>query len=286
MQPTRERNLSSIYFNHDSEHILFDCGEGTQRQMKIAGLKPTKLTKIIISHFHADHVLGLGGLMRYLDANGYEEELQIYGPKGLNAFFNNIMHSAYFGQGVKVKLTEIKPGKIVDEERFTIESFPLKHSVPSFGFVIKEKDKRKINIEYTSKFGLKQHPILGELQKGKTIIWEGKKITPQKATTIVQGKKVGIIWDTGICDNCIKIAKDAEVIISESTFSINEKNKAKEYKHLTTEDAAKIAKKGKAKKLVLTHFSQRYKDTEELLREAKKVFSNTTCAHDFLEINI
>ncbi len=286
MQPTKERNLSSTYLNYESEHILFDCGEGTQRQMKIAGIAPTKVTRVIISHFHADHVIGLGGLLRNLEANEYNKTLYVYGPKGLEKFFNNIMHSAYFGSSLKIKLIEIKPGVIINEPKFSVEAVSLDHSVPSFGFIFKEKDKRKIDLEYLSKFGLKQHPILGDLQKGKDIVWEGKKITVKKATKLVKGKKIGFIWDTGYCSNCIKIARDADLLVSESTFSANEKEKAKGYKHLTTEDAAKIAKKGKAKKLILTHFSQRYKEASDLEKEAQAIFKDTKCAHDFLEINL
>jgi len=286
MQPTRERNLSAIYMNHDSEHILFDCGEGTQRQMKIAGISPTKLTKVIISHFHADHVLGLGGLIRNLEANDYNKTLYIYGPKGLEKFFYNIVNSAYHKLSIKVKLIEFKPGIIINEQKFIIEAFSLDHSVPSYGFRFEEKPKRKINLEYLKKFGLKQHPLLGELQRGKDIVWDNKKITVKKATKLVSGKVVGLIFDTGFTKNCIKVGKGADLLISESTFSIKEKQKAKEYKHLTAEDAAKIAKNAKAKKLILTHFSQRYNEIEELKKEAQKVFQNTICAHDFLEVEV
>ncbi len=286
MQPTKERNLSSIYLNYESEHILFDCGEGTQRQLKIAGIKSTKLTRIIISHFHADHILGLSGLLRSLDANDYNQVLHIYGPKGIEKYFDNIINSTHNEINIKIKLIEIKPGIIIENEKFKIEAVLLDHSVTSFGFSLVEKDKRKINLEYLSKFRLKQHPILGELQRGKDIIWEGKKITVKQGTKLVKGKKLGFIFDTGYCDNCIKLAKDSDLLISESTFSAEEKEKAKEYKHLTTEDAAKIAKKGKAKKLILTHFSQRYKDVSILEKEAKRIFPNTEAANDFTEVNL
>ncbi len=286
MQPTKERNLSSTYFNYEAEHILFDCGEGTQRQMKISGLKPTKLTRIIISHFHADHVIGLGGILRNLEANDYKETLMIYGPKGIEKFFNNIMNSAYYGNGVKVKLIEIKSGIIINEKKFKIQAIQLDHSVQSFGFAFIENDKRKINIEYLKKFELTQHPILGDLQRGKDIVWNKKKITAKKATYLVKGKKISFIWDTGYCENAVKLAKDSDLLVSESTFSIQEKEKAKQYKHLTSEDAAKIAKKSKSKKLILTHFSQRYKETTELKKEAQKIFKEVECAEDFMEVNI
>ncbi len=286
MQPTKERNLTSIHLNYDSENILFDCGEGTQRQMKIAGIKATRLTRVIISHFHADHILGLGGLLRNLEVNSYNQTLYIYGPKGLETFYHNITNSAHYHGKIKVKLIEIKPGVVVETDKFLIEAISLAHSVPSYAFVLKEKDKRKINIDYLKKFGLTQHPILGELQKGKDIVWEGKKITVKNATKLIKGKKVSFIFDTGYCENAVKAAKDADLVICESTFSVNEKDKAREYKHLCTEDAARIAKKAKAQKLILTHFSQRYKDESELKKEAQKIFKNVECAHDFFEVKV
>ncbi len=286
MQPTRERNLSSIYFNYEAEHFLVDCGEGTQRQMKIADIKPNKITRIFISHFHGDHMLGLAGLLKNLEANDYNQTLELYGPKGIETFYNHIINSAYGHPSIKVKLVELKEGIVVNEPKFVIEAVKLDHSVPSFSFSFIEKDKRKINLDYLSKFNLKQHPLIGDLQKGKDIVYNGKKILAKNATKIVKGLKVTIINDTGFTDKAIKLAKDSDLLISESTFSINEKQKAKDYKHMTTEDAAKIAKKAKVKKLILTHFSQRYKNAEELKKEAKKTFPNTECAHDFLEINI
>lgn len=286
MQPTRERNLSSISVSHDSENILIDCGEGTQRQMKFHDLKPAKITRIIISHFHADHVLGLGGLFRNLVANDYNKTLHIYIPKGTSKFLDNIMHSAYYGSDLKLEVHEFGNGVIFENDKFSVEAFSLAHTVPSYGFVFQEKPRRKINLGYTSKFGLTKHPLLGELQKGRNITYEGRKISFKKATLLVAGKKVGFILDTAVCNNCYKIGKNADLLVSESTFSEEHKDKARLYKHLTAGDAAMIAKKSKAKKLVLTHFSQRYKDDSLILQEAKKIFKNTECAADFMEVEV
>ena len=220
MQPTKERNLSATYFNYESEHMLIDCGEGTQRQMKIAGIAPTKLTRIIISHFHADHVLGLGGILRNLEANQYSKTLFIYGPKGLEKFFQNIVNSAYASPTIKIKLIEIKEGVIIDEEKFKLEAFLLDHSVPSFGFRFEEKAKRKIDLVYLKKFELKQHPLLGDLQRGKDIIWEGKKILAKKATKIVKGKVISFICDTGYNPKLIKLAKDLSKEIMDKSAEV------------------------------------------------------------------
>lgn len=284
MQPTKERNLSSIWFSHGSENLLIDCGEGTQRQMKIAGLKPTKLTRVLISHWHGDHVLGLGGLIRYLNANNYNEVLHIYGPKGIERFIKNILNSCSLGNSVNLKLIEIKDGRIFENKEIYIEAFRLNHTELCYGFNILEKNKRRINVKYLSKFGLKTHPLLGDLQKGKDIVWKGKRIKAESATSIVKGRKLSFIIDTGYDSDIIKKVKGADLIVSESTFSDELKEKADLYKHLTAKQAADIAKKAGAKSLILTHFSQRYKICNDLLREGKIIFKNTKCAKDFMKV--
>ena len=286
MQPTKERNLSSVLVSNGNENILVDCGEGAQRQFKISGLKPTKITKILISHWHADHVLGLGGLMRYLGANEYNGILEIYGPKGINKYFENILHSSIYNELVKYKLFELKEGKLFENKFFSVEAYKLEHTADCFGFSFTEKDKRKININYLKKFGLKQNPILGKLQNGKDIVWEGKKIKAKDATFLVKGKKVSFILDTGYCNKTLKIAKDSDLVISEATYSHEHKDKAIAYKHLTAKQAAEIAKRSKAKELILTHFSQRYENANILLKEAKSVFKNVRLADDFMNVKV
>jgi len=284
MQPTKERNLSSVLFNYGSENILVDCGEGTQRQMKIAGLKPTRITRILISHWHGDHVLGLGGLIRYLGANEYNNILYIYGPRGIKDYVKNILNSCVFTDTIKIELTEIKEGLIFKNKDFYIESFRLDHTEVCYGFNFIEKDKRKINVKYLAKFGLKTHPLIGELQKGKDIIWQNKKIKVKDATMSIKGRKISFIVDTGFNENISKSVKEADIVICEATYSDDLKEKAKDYKHLTAKQAAEIAKKAKAKKLILTHFSQRYNDVRDLEKESKKIFKNTVCAKDFMKI--
>ena len=286
MQPTRERGLSSIHLTADSESWLIDCGEGTQRQMKIAGIKPTKLTKIFISHFHADHVLGLAGLMRNLSANEYKGVLHIYGPKGLPVFFDHLLRSSLYIPKVKVRLVEIKPGKIVETERLIVEAFRLFHSVESLGFVVQEKAKRKINPEVMRRIGLVQHPLLGELQRGKDIVWKGKKVSVKKATFLVAGRKYVFIQDTGFDKKLVKYAKGADLLVCESTFESKDEEKARECRHLTAGQAGMIAKKGKVKRLIVTHFSQRYADLSQMRKDARKAFPKAELAEDFMTVEV
>ena len=286
MQPTRDRGLPSMYLSLENENFLIDCGEGTQRQMRIAGLKPTKLTRILISHFHADHVLGLAGLIRNLSANEYKGTLCVYGPRGLLKYYEHLTKSSLYVERIKVKLLELKPGFVFETEKFTVECFQLFHSVESFGFIVKEKPRRKINLVYTKKLGLVQHPLLGDLQKGKDIVWNGKRVSVSKGTILVPGKKFVFIQDTAYNSKLVSFAKGADLLVSESTFQDSEKEKAKEYKHMTSSQAALVAKKAKVKQLVLTHFSQRYEDLSVMEAEAKKVFSEVMMAKDFLELDV
>jgi len=286
MQPTAERNLQSTLVLDREETIMIDCGEGTQRQMKLAKIKSTKLTRVLITHNHADHILGLGGLIRNLSANQYSGTLEIYGPKGIKEVYNNLVTNTPGEINIKVNVHEISEGLVFSSRYIEVHALKLKHSITCFGYSIKEKDKLKMNTSYLEKFGLKQHPILGKLQKGEDIIWEGKKITVEKATTKILGKKVTILLDTMKCDNCIKLAEDSDLLITEATFSSKDKETAKEHNHMTTEDAASIAKASRSKKLILTHFGQRYKDTSELEKEAKKIFKQVSCAKDLMKVKL
>jgi len=285
MQPTKERNLISILVKNKNENMLIDCGEGTQRQFRVAEEKPCKLNRILISHWHGDHVYGLLGLMKYLSVNEYNQTLEIYGPKGIKKYIKNMLDCSADKSNVKLQIHEIvKEGKIFENKEISINAFKLKHSVEALGYIIQEKDKRKINLGYLKKFGLKQHPLLGKLQRGEDIVWNGKKIKAKDATIIQPGKKVSFILDTGYDAKFVKYIKDSDVLVSESTYLSNEENKARNYGHMTAKDAATLAKKGNVKKLVLTHFSQRYKGEDEIKKEAQKTFKNSICSEDFMKV--
>lgn len=287
MQPTKERNHQGVLISYNDENILIDCGENMQRQLKIAGFKPPKITKILISHWHGDHVLGLPGLLQTLSANEYQKTLKIYGPKGFKKQFSYMLKAFPMKDDLNYELIEIKKnGAFFKGVEFTLEAYMLEHGIPCLGYVFVEKDKRKINTDYIEKLGIPEGPILGELQNGKDIKWMNRKIKNKDATFLIKGKKIGLISDTIYTPNCLKIGKDADILISESAFTSQLKDKAEERMHLTSQDAAIIASKSNAKKLVLTHFSQRYKDTTEILEDAKNYFNDVICAYDFMRLNL
>ena len=285
MVPTKTRNHPGILFSYKTENILIDCGENIQRQLSIIGFSSAKITKVLISHWHGDHSLGLPGLIQSMSTNNYNKELEIYGPKNSDIFVKNIISAFLLENKIKFKVKEAR-NKFYESKDFILESLPVKHTADCLAFSFVEKPMRKINISYLKKFNLKKDPIIGKLQKGQDIAYKGRKIKAKDATYIVPGKKITYITDTLLTPNCIKIAKDADLLICESTFASDLKEKAKEYFHLTAADAALIAKKAKVKQLILTHFSQRYNNPSIFEKEARKIFKNTILAKDFMTIEL
>ena len=284
--PTPERNHTAVLLSYKNENLLIDCGEGTQRQFYRAGIFPTKVTRLLITHWHGDHVLGIPGLLQTLAFSNYSKELQIYGPRGTKYFIAHILKSFKFMYDIKIKINEISTGKIIDEKDFCVYAYKLKHT-NTIGYRFEEKPKRKIIVSKLKKYGLKQHPILKRLQEGKDIVFNGKKIKADNVTKIIKGKSVGFLFDTGYCSNALKISSNASVLISESTFLTDLEARASEVDHLTAKQAAEIAQKSNSKKLYLLHISRRYKGKENLfLKEAKKYFKNSFIAKDLMKIQI
>lgn len=286
MVPTPERNHTAMLLSYEDENILIDCGEGTQKQLRKAKIAPTKITKILITHWHGDHVLGLPGLIQTLGAQEYNKVLDIYGPEGSREFITHMFKGFINEFRIKMRINEIKEGEFHKSKKYRLEAKSMKHSAPCYGYNFIEEDRRNVNIEHTKKFGLTRHPILRELQEGKNITWKGEKIKADDATILTKGKKISFILDTKYTKKAVELAKNSDVMICEATHMEELKEKSEEYSHLTTKQAATIAKEAGAKKLIITHFSQRYKDVGELEKEAKEIFKNTTAAKDFMEIEI
>lgn len=288
MMPTKDRNAFSVLINHETDNILVDCGEGTQRQLRQINFSPSKINKILITHWHGDHVLGIPGLLQTLAGSEYSKVLEIYGPKGTKKFMKSIMSMFLNQNKIKLNIKEInKNGKFYENNLINMEAVYLDHTAPCLAYSIIENEKRKMNLEYLKKYGLSKHPLLGKLQKGKSIIYKGKKISVNKATYLLKGKKITVITDTKLCNQCYEISKDSDILVCEATFMKNLKDKASDYKHLTTEQAAQIAKQSKSKKLILTHISQRYESSEnkKIELEAKNIFKEVVVANDLMKID-
>jgi ribonuclease Z len=286
MIPTKERNTSALLLSYNEENILVDCGEGTQRQLRIAGIKPTKITKILISHWHGDHVLGLPGLLQTLGASEYVGKLMIYGPAGSKNYVEKMMNAFVFSNKVNFEVVDVTKRIFFENEEFMLEAFQLDHSIDCIGFNFLEKDRLKIDTKKTKLLEIPDGPLLGELQKGKEVMFRGKKILPDDVAFKVIGKKISIIADTVLTENCVEFARGADMLICESVYDSTHENKAVEYKHLTGKQAGLIANNANVKQLVLTHFSQRYKNTQEIEEDARSVFDKIICAEDFMRLRL
>ncbi len=286
MVPTKERNHSAFFLKFGTEGILFDCGEGTQRQMKKFGIKITKVTKILITHWHGDHVLGLPGLLQSIFSTEGAERIKIYGPPGSKKYFKSLMAGLATEGDIDVEIKEVKDAVCFENEKFKIETLSVKHSTPCNAYAFIEKDKRKIKINAIKKLGIPEGPLLGELQRGKNIKFNNKTIKADETTTIVKGKKITYITDTNLVKNCYEIAKNSDILICESTYASDMEDRAKERGHMTAKEAGQLASSSNAKKLILTHFSGRYKDSGVLEEDARTVFDNTFCAYDGMKIKI
>jgi len=287
--PTAKRNHTSIYLRYKEENILIDCGEGTQRQLRIAKLNPCKINRILLTHVHGDHVFGLPGLFQTLVLNNYSRKLFIYGPKGTKKLIEDIFRVFVRTKNIQTEIKEVK-NEFLNTKDFIIKAYELEHDTPCNGYTFIEKDKIRIDKKKLKQLKVPSHPDLSKLLQKKDVIINNKKLQYKKLTYTQKGKKISFIFDTRYCKNAKKLAENSDIAIIESTFSSETKgleDTAKEYYHLTAAQAAKIAKESRVKKLILTHLSQRYeKNPEKILKEAKKVFPNTILAEDFMKIEI
>jgi ribonuclease Z len=294
--PTERRNHPAVLMRYKDEVILMDCGEGTQRQFRKAKLNPCRITKILITHWHGDHVLGLPGLLQTLNLNGYNGELIIYGPKGSKNEFKNMISpylgfywnvSKKIGNKFDIVVKEVDEGVFFDKDDFFIEAVKVEHGCPALAYSVVFKEKKRLDKEKLEKLKIPNSPLIGELVKGKIVEINGKKIDGKKLSYVEPSRKISFLMDTRYVESIVKFVKDSDILISEATHSVEEQELATEHGHLTAGDAANIAKKAKVKKLILMHLSQRYDAIPKLiLGEAKKIFKEVSVVEDFDELEI
>ncbi|MDR0270877.1 ribonuclease Z [Paenibacillus sp.] len=289
--PSIQRNVTSValrMFEERRSFWLFDCGEATQHQILRSSLKLSKLENVFITHLHGDHIFGLPGLLSSRAYQGGTTKLTIYGPPGIKEYIEVSLRLSQSRIEYELEVIEHTGGLIFEDEDFVVESQLLDHRVDSYGYRIVEKDKPgSLDLKRLAEYGLKPGPAYGRLKRGESIdLGNGETLLPSDVLGAPKkGRVVTILGDTRTCDNILKLARDADLLVHEATFMHDLKDAAYDYHHSTSIQAAEAAAKAGAKELILTHFSSRYKDLEHLqplLDEAQSVFPKTLLAEELM----
>ena len=284
--PTSVRGHSAIAIKYGDEIILWDCGEGTQRQLITSKTSYMRINKIFITHFHGDHLLGLPGLIQTMAFAGRSEDLHIYAPHGIKDQMDRILGIGEYTLSFKIRIHEIFHGYEVEGKGYKIKAIRVEHSIPCFGLVFEEKKGRVFLVEKAKALGIKPGPMYKKLQRGEKVKIGERWIYPED---VLGEKKKGIkivySSDTRPCENVIRSCENS-ILIHDSTFDHDLLKNAIENYHSTCVEAANVAREGKARKLFLTHISPRYKTVEKLLSQAREVFRNVEVAEDLMRIKL
>ncbi len=279
-QPTRRRNHGAYLLRWNEEGLLFDPGEGTQRQFIYANVAPPTVNRIFVSHFHGDHCLGLGSMLMRLNLDKVTHPIHCYYPASGKKYFDRLRYGTIYHETIEVIEHPIsEEGLVHDDGKFQIEAYALKHGVDNFGYRIKEPDVRKFDKEKLDAFGVKG-PLVRDLNEHGHLIINGKTITLDDVSHVRIGDVFAIVIDTLPCPGAIKTAKGAKMLVCEATYTEEHRDLAKSYRHMTAKQAAIIAKEAGVQHLILTHFSARYLDLKGHLEEARAIFPNTDVADD------
>jgi len=281
-QPTRFRNHGAYLLRWNGEGLLFDPGEGTQRQFIFANIAPTVVSRIFISHFHGDHCLGLGSVLMRLNLDNVSHLIHCYYPASGKKYFDRLRYGSIYHERIKVVEHPVsQAGLVEDDGRFRIEADFLEHGVENIGWRITEPDTRKFENEKLALYGIKG-PLVKELQEKGSVVVGGKTITLDDVSWVRHGDSFAVVIDTVPCQSAINLARNASLFLCESTYLEEHAELARLHHHLTAKQAASIAKQAGAKKLILTHFSARYQSLKPFEQEARLVFPETYVADDFI----
>lgn len=283
-QPTRSRNHGAYLVRWNEEGLLFDPGEGTQRQFIFADVAPPCVTRIFISHFHGDHCLGLGSMLMRLNLDKVKHSIKCYYPASGKKNFDRLRYGCVYHENIVVEEYPVKKnGLVEDDGKFKIEASFLEHGIDNVGWRVTEPDVLKFDKEKLEFLGIKG-PIVAELAERGEITINGKKVKLDDVSWIRKGDSIAVIIDTMLCPQAFELAKRAKVLICESTYLDRDRELAKQYMHLTAAEAATLAKEAKVEKLIITHFSARYNNLQEFEAEASAIFPNVVVAEDLKKV--
>ena len=279
-QPTRQRNHGAYLLRWNNEGLLFDPGEGTQRQFIFANVAPPTVTRIFVSHFHGDHCLGLGSMLMRLNLDKVAHPIHCYYPASGKVYFDRLRFGTIYHDHLQVIEHPVTQEGIVHaDENFTIEARFLNHGVDNVGWRISEPDVYKFDKQKLRDIGM-NGPIVRELEKSGKVQHMGKTVKLADVAHLQKGRVFAVVIDTSFTQNAVEVAKNANLLLCESTYLEAHKDLAEKYHHLTAKQAAMIAKQAGAKQLILTHFSARYQDLDQFYQEAAQIFPDTLIADD------
>lgn len=293
--PTLTRGLSATAVIREGDVFLFDCGEGTQLQLMRAGVKRSRIHSIFIGHLHGDHLFGIAGLLSTMHLEGREEALNVFGPDGLRPYLSASFRNSDLQQfSYKLNVQEFPRGYrgvVLDAEEFYVEALPLDHSIFCLGWRLQEKTKPGVfNLEEAQALGIPRGPLYGRLQRGESIVLEdGRRIVPEMVLGPERpGKSVAYCLDTQFTERSIELANKCTALIHETTFGPDAVEMARDRKHSTMDDAARVAREAGCDRLIATHFSSRYdgRQIKKIADDARSVFENITLGKDLLEIEL
>lgn len=292
--PTVTRGLSATALIREGDVFLFDCGEGTQIQLMRSGVKRSRIHSIFIGHLHGDHLYGIAGLLSTIQLDGRVEPLRVFGPEGLRNFLVAAFRTQDFRFDFTLRVQEFPRGfrgRVLDEPEFYVDALPLDHSIFCLGWRFQEKARPGVfNVERAAELGIPAGPLYGKLQRGEDVaLADGRIMTPDMVLGPPRpGKSVAYCLDTQFSQRSIELADRCTALVHETTFGPDAAELARDRKHSTMEDAARVAKAAQVQRLVATHFSTRYDNRQvaQIGDEARSIFESITIGRDLLEVEI
>jgi ribonuclease Z len=284
--PTRHRNHNGYFLRWDDDGILFDPGEGTQRQMTFAGVSSSSITRICITHLHGDHCLGLPGIIQRLSLDRVERPIDLYYPASGQEYIDRLRTASIFFDVTDIRCHPVfEDGVVLSTPAFDLVARALDHGVDSIGYQLVEPDGRRMVPELLSQFGV-VGPSVSELQRVGQIDIKGVRVNLTDVSEPRPGQRFAFVMDTRVCANAAMLAERADLLVCESTFASADEQLAASYGHLTSTQAGEISRDAQARQLLITHFSQRYEDASTLLAEAAAVFPHVIAAYDLLRVPV
>jgi ribonuclease Z len=285
--PTAQRAPAAVLVRKGGERLLFDCAEGTQRQLLRSSVGLVELREVFVTHFHADHVLGLPGMFKTFALRGRDLPLDVYGPRGLVDLLRSLKRVV--GKlTYELRLYELQPGDVLERDGYRLATFAVAHGVSALGWSLIEATRPgRFDVETADALGVPDGPARGTLQRGEPITLPGgRRVLPDQVLGPPRpGRKVVITGDTAPADSVVESAWGAEVLVTEATFSEEERERARETMHQTAAQAADIARRANVGLLALTHLSNRYFGPE-IAREAREIFPETVVPRDFDVVDV